>query len=345
MSLQRPQNGTQRDASGISLPRRQGLRWLLAAAGCVMTGALPASAMAQESWKPAHPIKIVVPFPPGGGTDAAARLLADTITKQSGFAVIVENRPGANGILATQAVNTAAADGLTLMMGTSDTHAVNPHLYPQAVKAVASMIAVNSVARVPVMLVGRKNLPQKTTREVLQFARSNEMTYAHYGIGSNGQLAMEMIKANAGIDKMLGVPYQGGGPAMQAVLAGQVDIAVVPMNAALAQGPNILLLGTVSAQRPEGAKEIPTLKEQGFDVVADSWTGLFAPSATPANVVAAISRLTKAAVASPEFAKSLAAQGLSPLQLDGSAEFSKFVASESARLGKVIRAANIKVEK
>lgn len=317
----------------------------MAAAGCVLAGALPASAMAQAAWKPSHPIKIVVPFPPGGGTDASARLLADTITKQSGFSVIVDNRPGANGILATQAVSSAAADGHTLMMGTSDTHAVNPHLYPQSVKPVAGMIAVHSVVRVPVVLVGRKNLPQKTAREVLQFARNNEMTYAHYGIGSNGQLAMEMIKANAGINKMLGVPYQGGGPAMQAVLAGQVDIAVVPMNAALAQGQNILLLGAVSAQRSEGAKQIPTLKEQGYDVVADSWAGLFAPPGTPAPVVAALSRLTKAAVASPDFAKSLAAQGLTPLQLEGSAEFAKFVASESARLGKVIRTANIKADK
>ena len=118
------------DATSCSVPRRQSLQLLMAAAGCVLAGALPASAMAQAAWKPNHPIKIVVPFPPGGGTDASARLLADTITKQSGFSVIVDNRPGANGILATQAVSSAAADGHTLMMGTSDTHAVNPHLYP-----------------------------------------------------------------------------------------------------------------------------------------------------------------------------------------------------------------------
>ena len=125
MSFQRHRNGTHRGAAAFSQPRRQSLQWLFAAAGCIVACALPAGAMAQEGWKPAHPIKIVVPFPPGGGTDTAARLLADTITKQSGLAVVVENRPGANGILATQAVNAAMPDGHTLMMGTSDTHAVN----------------------------------------------------------------------------------------------------------------------------------------------------------------------------------------------------------------------------
>lgn len=339
-----PPNGIPEVALPFYASRRRSLQWLLAATGCALSCGLPVTAMAQDVWKPSRPIKIVVPYPPGGGTDTAARVLADTVTRQTGLAVVVDNRPGANGILATRAVHGASPDGLTLMLGTSDTHAVNQHLYPQVAKAVATMIPVNAVVRVPVMLIGRKNLAQKTARDALEFARTHEMTYAHYGIGSNGQIAMEMIKASAGIDKMLGVPYQGGGPALQAVLAGQVDIAVVPMNAALAQGSNVVLLGTLSTQRPDGAKDTPTLKEQGFDVVADSWAGLFAPPGTPPNIVAAISRFTKAALEDPDFAKRLAAQGLSPLLLDGSAGYARFVIAESARLEKVIRDANIKAE-
>lgn len=318
-------------------------RALLVVAAFLFGAVFTRPAVAQSDWKPVHPIKIIVPFPPGGGTDATARVLAEAMSRLGGYSVVVENRPGANGIVATLAVDAARPDGYTLLLATSDTHAVNPHLYPQVVKAVKEMVPVSMVARVPVILIARNNLSVKTASEVFEYARTHEMTYAHYGVGSNGQIAMEMIKSTVGIPKMLGIPYQGGGPAIQSVLAKETDLAVVPMNGALAQGDKVLLLGTLSTSRPEGAKQVPTLREQGFDVIADSWAGLYAPPDTPAPVVAALANTVQKVEADAEFAKKLLPQGLSPFKLEGSEGFARYVASESARLAQIIRNANIKV--
>lgn len=315
----------------------------MAALACLATAATAQTAAAPHGgWKPERPIKIIVPYPPGGGTDVTARLLANALKTSRGYAVVVENRPGANGIIATRTVHAAAPDGYTLMLVSSDTHAVNPHLYPDAAPLVADMTPVSAVARVPVMLIGHKKLPAKDARQLVEKARASEMTYAHYGIGSNGQISMEIFKAAAQIPAMLGVPYQGGGPAMQAVVAGEVDVAVVPMNTALAQGGNVIYYGTLSAQRPLGAEHIPTIREQGINAVADSWVGIYAPPKTAPQIADALSQAIRDVVRADDFGKRLVAQGLAPFPLDGRMEFERFVADESKRFANVIRQAGIK---
>ena len=306
-----------------------------------------AAGPARAEW-PEAPVRIVVPWPPGGGSDVVARIVAGPLGEQLKQAVIIENRPGANGAIGSEAVSRARPDGYTLVWVTADTHAMNPHVYPKlSYDPRSNFTAVGIVGYFPYALVVNPAFPANDVAEFVAQAkqRPGKITFASWGIGGSSHVAMEMFKAQGQFD-LLHIPYQGAAPAVQAVVGGQVDSMIVPMSVAKGQASagRLKVLGLAATKRFVGSPDLKTFGEQGVAIDAGTWVGLMAPARTPPDVVARLNRALAAVVANPQVREQLLSQNVDPAPAQTPQQFQSFVESEYERWGKTIRGANIRAE-
>lgn len=299
-----------------------------------------------QAWQPPAAIKVVVPYPPGGGTDVVARLMSATVGHAFGQPMVIDNRPGANGVIGANIAYGASADGLTLLFGVSDIISTTPHVNPKAVTFNADRFsAVAPVATGGYVLVARKANANADLAALVAAARPKDSpyTYAHWGPGSMSQMAMEMLKLKAGMT-VLPVPYPGSAAVLQAVLSGQVDYAFVPPGLAQANAEALRMYAVSSEARIPLVKDVPTLAEKGFGIKAETWYGVVAPPATPQNVVAALNAGINKAITTPAFAARLVELGYTPMNASPD-QFGAYIRTENRQWGELVKAANLKVDK
>lgn len=325
---------------GSPMRRAAMLTGLLAAA----MGALPALA---QTW-PAKPIKLIVPFPPGGATDVLGRTLAEKLQPRLGQPVIVENRPGASTMIGAAAVAKAAPDGYTLLVAGSSTWSVMPALksqLPYDPKKDLAPIAV--VGQTPLVLVAGPATAVKSVAELVALAKSKPggLEYSTYGPGSVSHLAGELFSHEAGV-KLMAVPYKGGAPATLALLSGEVGFT---FDTVASVGPHIKAgkirpLAIVGSSRASTLPDVPTLSELKYPKAAfDSWYGIAAPGGTPQQVIDVISREVAAVLASPEVKEKLLSVGVEPAFASGAA-FTARANAETQTFAEVGKRANITLD-
>jgi tripartite-type tricarboxylate transporter receptor subunit TctC len=311
---------------------------------CLAATALPAFAQGY----PGKPIKYVVPYPPGGPLDTVARLLAQKVSERIGQPVIVENKPGAGGNIGADAVAKSPADGYTILMGAVATHAINPTLYGKIpYDPVKDFAPITLIGVTPNVLVVNATLPVKDVREFIAYAKSNpgKLNFGSGSSGSAGHLAGELFKSMAGVD-MTHIPYKGAAPAMQDLIAGQIQLMFDNMASALPQvkGGKIRALAVTTPRRSIYAPDLPTIAESGlpgFDV--STWFGLFAPANTPREAVALLHDEFVRALALPEVKERMANLGIEPVG-NNPEEFAAYIKTEAAKYGEVIRKSGAKVD-
>ena len=303
---------------------------------------------AQAQTLPSGSIRIVVPYNPGGITDLLARAVAQPMGTALGTNVVVENRAGANGSIGANLVARAAPDGLTLLLGVTDTHAVNPaamqHLPYDAVRDFAP---ISNITNVPLALaVGPSQRGIADLRGFIAAAKAKPggLTHSSWGVGSVSQIAMLRLGEAAGIE-LLHVPYTGAAPAAQALAAGQVDSMVLPAGAAeaLAKDNVVRVLAVLSPQRLALLPTVPTLGEQGVVLTVSIFQGLFAPARTPAAVVAKLNQAVLAALQSPMMLDVLRSQAALP-DPQTPDQLAALVLKEQDAWGRVVRAGNIRLD-
>lgn len=320
---------------------------------CVLTSSLalalafvPAASSRADDY-PSKPIRIVVPFAAGGGTDLIARLIAARIEAAWRQPAIVDNRPGAGGNIGTTQVARAATDGHTLLV-TINSHAVNASLYQSpGYHPVDDFVAVSMIALAPNILAVHPSVPARTVRELVALAKSRpgQLTYGSGGTGVPSHLAGELLKAITGV-ALTHVPYKGIGPAVNDLLGGHVSMvfAAVPNVIQHARSGSLRAVAVTSLDRTPLAPELPTIAESGlpgFEVV--SWFGMLAPGGTPADIVRRLNGEIAAAIGSADVSHRLLALGVQPRAMD-SAEFAAYIAKDWAFWDRMIRAAGIRVE-
>jgi tripartite-type tricarboxylate transporter receptor subunit TctC len=329
---------TMTDSFKIGLHRRQVLAALAGAGVVAATG----MAWAQTVWKPSVPIKVVVPFPPGGSSDLLARFLGAGIGDKLGQPVVVENRPGATGSIGAGFVYNAPPDGTTLLVGITDVNSIYPHLTKSKMDA-TKFVPISPLASTGYVLLGRPGLPAANLQELLALMKKQSLTYASAGTGSGPHLMTAAFAQAAKVDNLLHVPYTGMTPALQALMGNQVDIMLVAVGGATQLRSKLKFYGVSSGERVAAIPDVPTLKEQGLNVVGEAWIGILAPPNTPAAVTAALARAINEATSTPEYKAKLLELGMTPLT-GTSAEFGKLYMDEYRRWGEVVQAANIKLE-
>ena len=300
---------------------------------------LCASVGLAQSW-PAKPIKVVVNFPPGGAADQIARVIGQPLSEALGQPVVIENRAGANGNLGGEVVAKSAADGYTLLMSSGGMVSVNPHIYARMSFDPAKDLApVAAAARVLVFLVVKPAMPVDNVQQFLAFAKAHpgQLTFGSAGNGSSPHLAAEMMKSQAGLFAVH-VPYRGAAPALQDLLAGQLDFYFDPgIGLNQVRAGKLKLLAVGSPKRSPLFPQVPTLDEaglKGFD--ADTVFGFYAPSATPAEVVSRLNREINRTLTLPAVRDRIQALGGEPLAISA-AEFAAKAQEDSARFGAIIR--------
>jgi len=297
---------------------------------------------------PARPIRLVVPFPPGGATDIAARLIGERMSADWKQPVTVDNRPGAGGNIGADVVAKAAPDGYTLIVGVTGSHAINTSLYARMpYDPVKDFEAISQVAVVPNVVVVHPSVPAQTLRELVALAKKEpgKLNYASLGSGTAAHLTMEMFKTAAGID-LTHIPYKGSSPAVADLIAGQVQTMIDGLPSALphVKAGKLRALAVTSARRSAAAPDLPTIAESGYPgFSADAWSGLFAPKGTPRPIVDKLAAETQRILKLPEVQKRLADLGAEPV---GStpAEFSEHVKREIDKWARVVKASGARVD-
>jgi tripartite-type tricarboxylate transporter receptor subunit TctC len=316
-------------------------RILLTALAAGVLGGTALAATAQEVWKPTRPITLIVPFPPGGGSDVLVRSVAPALSARLGQTVVVDNKTGAAGAIGSDFVYRAAPDGYTLLVASLDAQSMAPHVQKVPFDA-TKFTLVGGMASMGYALMGRADLPAQTLPELLSLMKRQELTYASGGAGSSLHIFTELFARETGT-KMLHVPYKGAGPGVLALLGGQVDLMMVPIAVAPQHRGKLKLYGITPGQRVESMKDVPTLSEQGVNVAGASWMGVVAPPATPSAVVNTVSAALSEIIASPELKPRLLEIGMTPISMS-QPEFAKFYADEYRRWGDVVRSANIRAD-
>jgi len=309
---------------------------------------LAASNPAFAQGYPAKPIRMVVPYPAGGGTDIAARWICQKLGERLDQQVFVDNRAGANGNLGTQSIARAAPDGYVIGMATPGPVTVGPSLYrdlpydPQT-----DLVPVILANESPIVLVSNPSLPAQSLKDLIAFAKAKpgKLSAALVSTGSVPHLLTEMLKNAAGID-LLDVPYKGGGPAAVDTISGQVDVlfSVLPLVLPYITAGQLRAYAIASETRSSLLPDVPTVKEAGYDtVVGSAWNGIVAPAGTPPNIVSKLNEKTAEVLASPETKGRFAALGMEAV--GGSAEsFARFLQAETQKWAAVIRTARIQAQ-
>ena len=305
---------------------------------------LAISASAAFAAYPEKPVRLVVPFAPGGGTDLIARTLGNGMSTELGQQVIIDNKPGAGTIIGTDAVAKSAPDGYTIVIA-SFAHAVNPSLvaklpYP-ADKAFAP---ITLIGRGPNVLVVRADSPHKTVADVIAAAKAKPggLTFASQGNGTSAHLAGEMFMNLAKV-QMVHVPYRGAGPAITDLLGGQVDMIFGTAAAVsnMVDNGKLRALAVTTADPSAAFKGVPTVGATVPGYAVESWYGLYAPAGTPADVIQKLNAAAKKAARNPEFSKKVEQEGLAVIASDP-AELDRYVKAEEARWKRIVKENNIK---
>jgi tripartite-type tricarboxylate transporter receptor subunit TctC len=325
----------------MKLPRRN---FLHLAAGAAALPLLSRIAWAQTY--PTRPVRIVVGFPPGGGTDITARLIGQWLSERLGQPFIIENRPGAGSNIATEAVVRAPADGYTLLL-VSTPNAVNATLYEKLnFNFIRDLAPVAGIMVVPVVMVVHPSFPATTVPEFIAYAKANpgKINIASGTIGGPGHVTAELFKMMTGTDMPL-VSYRGGGPALTDLLAGQVQVSFLTMPASIEhiRRGKLRALAVTAATRSDALPDIPTVGEFVPGYESTTWYGVGVPKNTPAEVVEKLNKEINAGLADPKIKARFADLGGTPL-VGSPADFGKLIADETEKWGKVIRAANIKAD-
>ncbi len=285
-------------------------RWLLAA---MAAAALAGHGAAQAQGYPDHPIRVVVPYPPGGGTDVIARIVQGKLQAALGQNIVIDNKGGAGGSVGTDIVAKAPADGYTVLF-TLNSHTVNPAIYARLpFDTLKDFEPVGTVASLPQILVAHPQFAANSVAELIALAKAkpDTLAYASVGVGSPGHLAGELFKLRTGT-QMTHVPYRGGGPAVTDVMGGQVPLLWVSIPAAAqhVKSGKLKALGVSTLKRSAAFPEVPTLQEAGVaDFEVDSWYAMFVPAKTPKPVIAKLNQALNSALQDPELRDKLLAQG------------------------------------
>ncbi|MGE4242106.1 Bug family tripartite tricarboxylate transporter substrate binding protein [Ramlibacter sp.] len=328
----------------MTLPHRVTRRTFAGAVAllALTTAVLPAAA----ADFPNKPVRIIVPWPAGGGGDVVVRLMAPAIAERLNTPVLVENRPGATGTIGSAAAAKSPADGYTLVYGTADSNSIMPHLLKNAGYDRKAFVAIAPIGFFPYALAVHPSVPAANLQEFVQLARNSRerLSFGSWGVGSSGQVLGESVKAAAGID-LLHVPFQGTAPLLNALVGGQIKAAMLPMPLVeqYAKAGNIRLLGVVAPDRLPGLPALRTLKEQGVNVDINTWVGFLAPAQVPPDVLARLHKAIQEVQASPQIAERLRQLQVVPQPMN-QADYQSFVDSEYDRWGKVIQQARITLE-
>lgn len=288
---------------------------------------------------------MIVPYPPGGGTDTAARPIAQKMTESLGQAVIVDNRPGASEVIGTEAAARAASDGYTLLL-TTNAFAINPSLQPKLPYDPArDFTPVSPLVTTPFMLVANPRLPVKSVVELVKLAKAQpgKLNFASLGNGTPHHLAMEWLKLLAGVD-IVAVPYKGVGPGLAAVMAGEVELMFTGLTAGLVQvnGGKVRALAVSTARRAPAAPDVPTIAEAGYpEYEALAWYGILAPAGTPAPVISRLNAEFAKALNAPDIRERFAKIGVDPAP-GSPADLLAMIRKETELWARVIKATGTK---
>jgi len=316
------------------------------AASVAFAFALVAGLAQAQDW-PSKPIRMIVPYPPGGGTDVVARIVNEKLSPELGQPLVIDNKGGAGGSVGTELAAKAPSDGYTVLM-TLSSHTINPKLYTKlAYDVERDFIPVSLAAMIPQIVVAHPSVPAGNIQELIALLKANpgKFNYASVGIGSPGHIAGELFKLKTGV-QMTHVPYKGGGPAVTDTIGGQVQLLFVSMPAAWqhVKGGRLKALAVTSAKRSIAAPDLPTIAEQGVpEVVVDSWYGLLVPAKTPAPIVAKLNAAMVKVLQMPEVREKLLAQGAEAAS-SSSADFEALIRDELKKWDYVIREAKITPE-
>jgi tripartite-type tricarboxylate transporter receptor subunit TctC len=313
------------------------------AAAAFTVGTITPAAFAQD-W-PQRPVTLIVPFAAGGNTDGIARITAQRLTEALGGQFVIENRPGAGGALAADAVAKAAPDGYTLLIAALPVMAIVPAVSKVRYDAQKNFTPISNIATNPFVLVVNKDVPVKTLKEFIDYVkeRNGKLTYGSAGIGSLNHLSMALFLKKAGLE-MIHAPYKGNAPALSDVVAGHIPAMFSNFSDALpqAQSGNVRMLALSSTQRSPLAKDVPTVAESGFpDFNILTWNGLMAPADTPKPVVDKIAGVIAAAVKDPKFSARLSEFGVDPLG-NSPDEFKAMLAKDVATWAEAVSVAGVK---
>ena len=325
----------------MKLPRRN---FLHLAAGAA---ALPlVSRMARAQAYPSRPVRIVVPFTPGGASDITARLIGQWLSERLGQQFVIDNRPGGGTNIGTEAVVRAPADGYTLLL-VGGFNAVNATFYDKLnYNFMRDIAPVASIVRTPFVMVVNPSVPAKSVPEFIAYAKANpgRITFGSAGIGGSNHLAGELFKFMAGVN-MVHVPYRGIAPALNDLLGGQVQVtfASMPSSIEYISAGRLRALAVTTVSRAEALQDIPTVGEFVPGYEASAWFGIGAPKATPAEIIEKLNKEVNAALADPRMKARIVDLGGDVLALSP-ADFGKLIADETEKWGKVIRALNIKAD-
>jgi tripartite-type tricarboxylate transporter receptor subunit TctC len=295
---------------------------------------------------PSRPVRLIIPFPPGGSNDVVGRLVAGQLSERLGQQVFVDNRGGAGGVIGTEAAANAAADGYTLLI-VSIAHAVNPALYKLNYDPVRSFSPITILASGPNVLAVNPHLPVNSVKDLIALAREKPgaVEYASAGVGSFQHMGGELFKLMAGVD-ILHVPYKGGGPAMSDVISGHVKVIFSSLiqTTPFIQSGQLKALGTGGVKRSPVLPDVPTIAEAGVPgYAAENWWGIVAPAGTPVPIIERLQGDIQAVLQSPSLQQQFAREGASSPEMS-SAEFASYIETEIAKWRRVVEKGNIRAQ-
>lgn len=313
-------------------------------AGIAMAG-VAAIAAAQDAW-PTKPVKIIVPFSPGGGGDAVVRNIQEKLGERLGQPVVIENRPGASGYIGAQLVQGAAPDGYTILMGFDGSMVVAPNLIKAPFDTVNDFVPITKLNDATLILAAHSSVPAKNLKELVEYSKKEGgLGFGSSGAATTTHLAGELLALRSGA-QLRHVPYKGGGQAVTDVAGGQIPLiyTVIPTIASFVKDGRLKPIGVSSAKRSAVLPDVPTFAEQGLpNFEVSSWYGLFAPARTPKHIVDRLQREVHAVLQMPEIREKYLKGGFEPVA-NKPEEFAQQVKSDLARWNKVVKDANIRVD-
>ena len=326
-------------------------RRLLVVSTLIAAALTPAAhaAEAQGTDYPSRPVRMIVPFAPGGASDTVGRILQPALAEELKQQVVVDNRGGASGMIGVEIAARAQPDGYNFLLGNVGTMAINPNYYTKAsVKPQNELIGVTQVVDVPGAFVVHPSLPVKSVKEIVAYLKANpgKLNYGSPAPSSANRLEMEMF-LHSTATKAVQINYKGGaGPAVVGLLGGEVQMMFVTYSSVVghAKANRIRMLGVITTQRIPQTPDVPTMREQGFDMVVGSWQGIYVPKGTPTAVTGRLFKAAQGTMKNSEVVRRLTDSGISIVTSASPVEFKKFWDEEVRRFGKVIKEAGLETE-